>query len=111
MTSKFLSTPCLAAAGLVSLAAVASAGEVDTGYFGDVAIKGYDPVAYFTDGKAVRGARIHFLRLARSHMALFERRTSPLIYREPGVVCTAVRRPLRRRRRAPWRGDGQHRPG
>jgi hypothetical protein len=56
MTSKFLSTPCLAAAGLVSLAAVASAGEIDTGYFGDVAIKGYDPVAYFTDGKAVRGA-------------------------------------------------------
>ena len=56
MTSKFLFTPCLAAAGLVSLAAVASAGEIDTGYFGDVAIKGYDPVAYFTDGKAVRGA-------------------------------------------------------
>jgi len=56
MTSKFLSTPCLAAAGLVSLAAVASAGEVDTGYFGDVAIKGYDPVAYFTDQKAIHGS-------------------------------------------------------
>jgi hypothetical protein len=56
MTSKFLFTPCLAAAGLVSLAAVASAGEVNTGYFGDVAIKGYDPVAYFTDHKAIQGS-------------------------------------------------------
>jgi hypothetical protein len=29
---------------------------VDTGYFGTVAIKGYDPVAYFTDGRAVKGS-------------------------------------------------------
>lgn len=29
---------------------------VNTGYFGDVAIKGYDPVAYFTDDKAVEGS-------------------------------------------------------
>ena len=28
---------------------------VNTGYFGNVAILGYDPVAYFTDGRAVRG--------------------------------------------------------
>jgi YHS domain-containing protein len=28
---------------------------VNTGYFGDVAIKGYDPVAYFVDGRAVEG--------------------------------------------------------
>lgn len=47
---------------LASLAAFASlaqtaAGEefVNTGYFGNVAIKGYDPVAYFVDGKAVEG--------------------------------------------------------
>lgn len=31
------------------------AGEVNTGYFGDVAIRGYDPVAYFTVSKAVQG--------------------------------------------------------
>jgi hypothetical protein len=37
----------------------ANAGEVNTGYFGDVAIKGYDPVAYFTDSKAVRGSEEH----------------------------------------------------
>jgi hypothetical protein len=31
-------------------------GTVNTGYFGGVAIMGYDPVAYFTDGKAVKGS-------------------------------------------------------
>ena len=29
---------------------------VNTGYFGDVAIKGFDPVAYFTQNKAVEGS-------------------------------------------------------
>jgi len=33
----------------------ANAGEVNTGYFGNVAIKGYDPVAYFTEQRAVKG--------------------------------------------------------
>lgn len=30
-------------------------GDVNTGYFGNVAIKGYDPVAYFTAGKPMMG--------------------------------------------------------
>src|SRR5450432_2323103 len=30
--------------------------SVNTGYFGGVAIKGYDPVAYFTDNRAVKGS-------------------------------------------------------
>ncbi|MET0943587.1 MAG: YHS domain-containing (seleno)protein [Mesorhizobium sp.] len=30
---------------------------VNTGYFGDVAIRGYDPVAYFTESKAVEGTK------------------------------------------------------
>jgi YHS domain-containing protein len=29
---------------------------INTGYFGGVAIMGYDPVAYFTDNKAVKGS-------------------------------------------------------
>lgn len=37
------------------LGSVASAAEVNTGYFGNVAIEGYDPVAYFTEGRAVKG--------------------------------------------------------
>lgn len=31
------------------------AGEVNTGYFGDIAIKGYDPVAYFTLSRPQKG--------------------------------------------------------
>jgi YHS domain-containing protein len=30
--------------------------SVNTGYFGGVAIMGYDPVAYFTDSRAVKGS-------------------------------------------------------
>jgi hypothetical protein len=35
--------------------AIAEAGEVNTGYFDNVAIEGYDTVAYFTQGKATKG--------------------------------------------------------
>src|SRR6185436_16180047 len=31
-------------------------GRVNTGYFGGVAIDGYDTVAYFTDGQAIKGS-------------------------------------------------------
>jgi YHS domain-containing protein len=41
---------------LFSLSGLVSAGEVNTGYFGNVAIKGYDPVAYFTEDRAVKGS-------------------------------------------------------
>jgi YHS domain-containing protein len=46
------------AAPLLTLGAPAghaAADLVNTGYFGNVAINGYDPVAYFTDGKAIKG--------------------------------------------------------
>jgi hypothetical protein len=33
----------------------AADGRVNTGYFGGVAIQGYDPVAYFTEARAVKG--------------------------------------------------------
>ncbi len=35
------------------------AAEVNTGYFGNVAIMGYDPVAYFTMNDAVKGSEDH----------------------------------------------------
>jgi YHS domain-containing protein len=46
------------AAPLLYLGAGAALAEegVNTGYFGNVAILGYDPVAYFTEGKAVKGS-------------------------------------------------------
>jgi YHS domain-containing protein len=34
----------------------AAADGVNTGYFGNVAIKGYDPVSYFTDGHPAKGS-------------------------------------------------------
>ena len=36
--------------------------KINTGYFGNVAIKGYDPVAYFTEGKAMEGSEDHALK-------------------------------------------------
>ena len=46
-----------ATAILLAFTGTARAEEpVNTGYFGDVAIKGYDPVAYFTENKAVEGS-------------------------------------------------------
>jgi YHS domain-containing protein len=64
-----IATILLAAAGLVlgtvavtvavTVAGPAGAGKapVHTGLFGNVAVSGYDPVAYFTVGKPVRGSR------------------------------------------------------
>jgi YHS domain-containing protein len=48
-----------AAALLAAMLAAGSAqagNPVNTGYFGGVAIMGYDPVAYFTQGRAVKGS-------------------------------------------------------
>ena len=47
----------LPAAALVLGLITGSAGAVEfnTGYFGNVAIEGFDPVAYFTEGKALFG--------------------------------------------------------
>ncbi|MBB4273666.1 YHS domain-containing (seleno)protein [Rhizobium mongolense] len=51
------------AAILLAFAQPAAAEEpVNTGYFGDVAIKGYDPVAYFTENKAVEGSPVYSYR-------------------------------------------------
>ena len=44
------------AAALAALATTASGAEYNTGYFGRVAIEGYDPVAYFTEGTAHQGS-------------------------------------------------------
>ena len=45
----------VATLSVACIGAASAGGKVNTGYFGGVAIMGYDPVAYFTDGKAVRG--------------------------------------------------------
>ena len=63
---------------LASLTPIAAAEEVvvNTGYFGDVAIKGYDTVAYFTENKAVEGTPQYSTRWlgAEWHFASAEHR-------------------------------------
>jgi YHS domain-containing protein len=56
---------------------------VNTGYFGDVAIKGYDPVAYFTEERAVEGSPEYSYRWlgATWHFASAENRD--MFQREP----------------------------
>ncbi|WP_208722787.1 YHS domain-containing (seleno)protein [Rhizobium vallis] len=46
----------LAVAGVVSGSPAMADDSVNTGYFGGVAIMGYDTVAYFTEGKATKGS-------------------------------------------------------
>jgi YHS domain-containing protein len=52
----------LATGAIFSIILIAASGSalsddsVNTGYFGGVAIMGYDPVAYFTEGRAMKGA-------------------------------------------------------
>jgi YHS domain-containing protein len=76
------------AAALAGLFACGSAmaGEVNTGYFGNVAIEGYDTVAYFTDGKPLQGSDAHaydwlgatWLFASDEHRKLFA--ASPISY-------------------------------
>lgn len=84
----------LLGAGLSVFATPAWAGEVNTGYFGNVAIEGYDPVAYFTEGRAVKGrpdlayewlgAEWHFAK--PEHRELF--RSDPISYApQYGGMC------------------------
>ena len=46
----------ICAAGLLGATPALAESAVNTGYFGDVAIMGYDTVAYFTDGQATKGS-------------------------------------------------------
>lgn len=41
---------------MVSCVPALATDPVNTGYFGGVAIMGYDPVAYFTEGRAMKGS-------------------------------------------------------
>ena len=52
-------TRFLAFIGLVLLSAAAAAGEINVSGTGGVAIKGADPVAYFTEGRPAKGTAAH----------------------------------------------------
>ena len=78
------------------LAAGASAGE----FFekNGVAIRGYDPVAYFTDGKPVKGAGVQG-RVQRVDVPLQVEGESRHVRSRSGEIRAAVRRVLRLRDR------------
>src|SRR6202167_3552034 len=80
----------------VGLAPVVADESVNTGYFGGVAIMGYDPVAYFTDNKAVKGSEQYsydwlgtpWLFASREHQKMFE--SDPIKYApQYGGYCAA----------------------
>ena len=79
-----------AVAGVIILMAFSPnmvvAGEINTGYFGNVAIHGYDSVAYFTQQKAAKGSEEHSVEwlgatwrfASEQHRRLFQ--ASPVKY-------------------------------
>ena len=71
---------------IIQLVALILVGSVTTSFASDVAIStpglgGYDPVAYFTDGKAIRGSGFHvtahdgvtYAFVSNEHKTLFEK--------------------------------------
>ena len=57
---RLLNLIALALAGLLAAIGAAQAGgKINASFFGDVAIEGYDPVAYFTQGKPIEGQDAH----------------------------------------------------
>ena len=86
MKKAIVSASAIAAAFMFSCAPALAGNTVNTGYFGGVAILGYDPVAYFTEGKAMKGSEEfsydwlgtpwHFA--SRKHQELFK--SAPVKY-------------------------------
>ena len=56
MSKTILSAAACLAGFMLGVSPALADNKVNTGYFGGVAILGYDPVAYFTDSAAVKGS-------------------------------------------------------
>jgi hypothetical protein len=56
MKKTILTVAACSAALVLGHAPAFAANNVNTGYFGGVAILGYDPVAYFTEGRSMKGS-------------------------------------------------------
>ena len=73
---------------IIQLVALILVGSVATAFASDVAVNtpglsGYDPVAYFTDGKAVRGSGFSRHGAGRRDLRLRQRRTQDALQKEP----------------------------
>lgn len=84
---------CLAAS-----TALAAKNAVNTGFFGDVAVKGADVVAYFTQGRFVEGKKEHSLKwsgaewrfASAEHLRLFRETPEKYAPRYGGYCAYAV---------------------
>ena len=82
-------------AAFASSASASAGTSINTGYFGGVAIEGYDTVAYFTDGQATKGSE-QFAYDWLGATWLFRQRRAPRPVRgEAGAIRAAIRRSLR----------------
>ena len=70
---------CVVAFVLVATPAPARSPEIYTGILSSTAVGGYDPVAYFAEGKPVEGKKEIHLRLEGRELALCQRK-------EPGSL-------------------------
>lgn len=61
LRQTFLPAAVLIASAALSNPSLADS-RINTGYFGNVAIQGYDPVAYFTESEAVKGSEEHAVK-------------------------------------------------
>lgn len=86
MSRKQTGPAALILAGLaIAFAAPVCAEElVNTGYFGDVAIKGYDPVAYFVENKAVEGSAAYSHRWLGAEWHFASAKNRDLFIADPG---------------------------
>ncbi|WP_312365069.1 YHS domain-containing (seleno)protein [Ensifer sp.] len=74
----------LTTAAFLALSAPALTDDlVNTGYFGDVAIKGYDPVAYFTESKALQGSPQYTYHWLGANWQFASAENRELFIREP----------------------------
>ena len=106
--------PCLAAIALILVAVPAAALALAPPVVADaqgVAILGYDPVAYFTEGRAVAGSAAHEHRWNARSGALLRRKRSPASPPHPrpmprATAAGAPGRPARTGSRPAIRGSG-----
>lgn len=56
-TSIILGLFVILSLGFIAIPAALAADPVNTTFFGNLALDGYDPVAYFSDGRAVKGSK------------------------------------------------------
>ena len=85
----------LAILTILSASAAWAGSPVNTGYFDNVAIMGYDPVAYFTDGRATKGSEEFAYDWLGATWQFANAEHQRDLRRHPDPVRAAIRRVMR----------------